>query len=248
MSEPVVNFKNIYFSYDSGYVLNDANFKINRNEHVSIIGPNGGGKSTLLKLMLGIISPDKGEVTILGKTPIEARKSIGYMPQYSQFDALFPVTVLDAVLMGIVEQTRFGGYKKVHKQQALKALAEMEMEHVSKQQFSELSGGQRQRVLIARALVSEPEILLLDEPTNNIDPAMEMQFYETVSKLSKRMTVITVSHDLGFVAANVDKVVCVNRAVHIHPVADLDSVLIEEVYGAPHKMVRHDKCEAEHCH
>ncbi len=246
--DTVVNFNCVSFMYEDNTVLDGADFSIGRLEHVSIIGPNGGGKSTLLKLMLGLLQPVKGKVAVLGKSPQEARRQIGYMPQYSQFDTLFPVTVLDVVLMGMVERSGFGGYRKKHKVKALAALAEMGMQDVAKEQFSSLSGGQRQRVLIARAIVGEPEILLLDEPTNNIDPAMEKQFYETVSRLAKRMTVITVSHDLGFVSANVDKVICVNRFVRIHPVADLDSALIDEVYGSPHKIVRHDKCSGGHVH
>lgn len=246
--DSIIKFENVSFAYDSQLVLSGVNFSIGRKEHISLIGPNGGGKSTMLKLMLGLIKPATGKVLMLGQSPESARKLIGYMPQYSQFDSLFPISVLDVVLMGVVELSSIGRYKQKYKDMATKALMYLDLADLSGRQFSDLSGGQRQRVLIARAIVGEPELLLLDEPTNNIDPAMEKQLYATINKLVERMTVVTVSHDLGFVADSVDRVLCVNQAVHIHPIAELDNNLINSVYGAPHKMVRHDVCEGGHTH
>jgi len=246
--DSIIKFEDVNFAYDKQLVLSDVSFTIGRKEHISLIGPNGGGKSTMLKLMLGLIKPSTGKVSMLGKSPEAARRLIGYMPQYSQFDSLFPVSVLDVVLMGVVEFSSIGRYKKKYKELAMKALQELELDDLAHRQFSDLSGGQRQRVLIARAIVGEPDLLLLDEPTNNVDPAMEKQLYATINKLVERMTVLTVSHDLGFVADNVDRVLCVNQSVHIHPVSALDNNLINNVYGAPHKMVRHDVCEGGHSH
>lgn len=242
----IIKFENVDFAYDSQLVLSDVNFSIGEKEHISVIGPNGGGKSTMLKLMLGLLKPSAGKISMVGKSPETARQLIGYMPQYSQFDSLFPVSVLDVVLMGVVEFSSIGRYKKKYKEMAMKALEELDLADLAERQFSDLSGGQRQRVLIARAIVGEPKLLLLDEPTNNIDPAMEKQLYSTINKLVQRMTVVTVSHDLGFVADSVDRVLCVNRSVHIHPVSALDNNLISNVYGAPHKMVHHDVCEGGH--
>lgn len=242
----IITFENVDFAYGSQLILSDVNFSIEEKEHISLIGPNGGGKSTMLKLMLGLIKPVRGRVSMLGKLPENARRLIGYMPQYSQFDSLFPVSVLDVVLMGMVECSSIGRYKKPYKALAMKALEELDLTGLAQRQFSDLSGGQRQRVLIARAIVGEPKLLLLDEPTNNIDPAMEKQLYATINKLVERMTVLTVSHDLGFVADSVDRVLCVNQSVHIHPVSELNNNLINNVYGAPHKMVCHDVCEGGH--
>jgi len=207
-----------------------------------VVGPNGGGKSTLLKLMLGLIKPSTGTITILGNPPEKARESIGYMPQFLYCDFSFPVNVMDVVLMGRKGGRFFGFHSKNDKQMAMNKLELLKVADLYNRPFSNLSGGQRQRVLIARSLVSEPEILLLDEPTANVDPAVESQFYEILKELTDKITVLTVSHDLGVVSEVVDRVLCVNRFVKIHPTSSLSGDMIKDIYGDDVKMVRHDHC------
>lgn len=242
--EVVVSFQSVDFSYNSVPVLEDVNFTIYDRSFISIVGPNAGGKTTLLKLMLGLLEPSRGTIEILALPPDRARAFIGYMPQHVQFDPSFPVTVLDVVLMGrLGNGARFGPYRKKDRAICLETLRRLEMYDVWKHPFGALSGGQRQRVLIARALATEPKLLLLDEPTSNVDMAVETEFFELLNALSKTITVIVVSHDLGFVSQYVQRVVCVNRRVAVHPTAAITGKMISDLYGATVRMVQHDHRE-----
>jgi len=240
----VVSFRDVDFSYNSVPVLEDVSFTIYDKSFISIVGPNAGGKTTLLKLMLGLLGPSRGTIEIFMLPPDRARALIGYMPQHVQFDPHFPVTVLDVVLMGrLGNGTRFGPYRKRDRAICLEALKKLEMYDAWKHPFGALSGGQRQRVLIARALATEPKLLLLDEPTSNVDMAVETELFELLNALSKTITVIVVSHDLGFVSQYVQRVVCVNRRVAVHPTAAITGEMISDLYGAAVRMVQHDHRE-----
>ena len=237
----IVKFKDVCFAYDRAPVLEDVNFTIQERTFISIVGPNAGGKTTLLKLMLGLLKPSRGIVEVCGQTPEQARPRIGYMPQYVQFDPNFPVSVLDVVLMGrLGNGTRFGPYRKTDKDIAMEALNKLEMDKARNRPFMALSGGQRQRVLIARALTAEPELLLLDEPTANVDMAVETELFELLNTMSETITVVVVSHDLGFVSQYVQSVVCVNRRVMMHPTTAVTGEVISALYGADVRMVRHN--------
>ncbi|MCK9197347.1 MAG: ABC transporter ATP-binding protein [Syntrophales bacterium] len=237
----IVKFKNVCFAYDGAPVLDDVSFTIQERTFISIVGPNAGGKTTLLKLMLGLLKPSRGTIEIFGQNPEKARPRIGYMPQYVQFDPNFPVSVLDVVLMGrLGHGVRFGPYRKADKEIALEALHKLEMDKARHRPFMALSGGQRQRVLIARALTAEPELLLLDEPTSNVDMAVETELFELLNTMSETITVVVVSHDLGFVSQYVQSVVCVNRRVMMHPTTAVTGEVISALYGADVRMVRHD--------
>jgi len=242
--EIVVSFQDVDFSYNSVPVLEDVNFAIYDRSFVSIVGPNAGGKTTLLKLMLGLLKPSRGTIKILALSPEKARSLVGYMPQYVQFDPYFPVTVLDVVLMGrLGNGTRFGPYKKKDVSICFEALKKLEMSDTWNRPFKALSGGQRQRVLIARALATEPRLLLLDEPTSNVDMNVETELFELLNTLSKTITVIVVSHDLGFVSQYVQRVVCVNRKVVVHPTTAITGEMINNLYMADVRMVQHDQRE-----
>ena len=246
---PVVELDNVDFSYSSGeLVIDKACLKIMPGVSGCIVGPNGGGKSTLLKLLLGLLTPDSGSIRILGTAPAAAARKIGYMPQYHQLDAAFPATVLEVALMGRARRGLLGRYSKLDHEKALAALEEMGCAGLEKRSFSTLSGGQRQRVLISRALASEPEVLLLDEPTANIDPGAEEQFYQTLEVLRNRMTVLTVSHDLGFVSREIDQIICVNRKVSVHTSGEFTSEAADAVYQHKVNMIRHDHSCFCHCH
>ena len=246
IEQPDIEINNLTFSYDTVPVLEDVNLKVKHGEFATIVGPNGGGKTTLLRLLLGILKPVQGKIAVLGSTPEKARLRVGYMPQHADLDPQFPVTVMDVVLLGRLGR-RFGGrYTKEDRQLALKALEEVQLESMVRTAFSTLSGGQKQRALIARALCCNPEMLLLDEPTANIDPEVEENLLTILQELNQRMTILLVSHDMGFVSRVVKSVICVNRRVLIHPTSRVDGTLIKDVYGDDYCMVRHDhRCSEE---
>ncbi len=238
--EPVICFEQVSFRYGSTLIIEDADFDIYAGESVCVIGPNGGGKSTLLKLILGIIQPDRGYIRLLGDAPLNSRSQIGYVPQQINFDPLFPVSALDVVLMGCLKRGSFGFKSKKDTQRAMGALEQMGMLDRANSSFASLSGGQRQAVLIARALAGEAKVLLLDEPTAHVDVAAEERLIKCLKDLRDELTLITVSHDLTFVSREVPKVVCVNRCVHVHPTAELSDARIRELYGYELRMVQHD--------
>ena len=237
---PVIELENIMFPHD-GAVLEDVSMTVHERDFLSIVGPNGGGKTTILKLILGLIRPTKGRVRVFGKSPEDVRHRIGYMPQHVSLDPLFPVSVLDVVLMGrLGPGMRFGSYRRSDRLLAEEALEKVELAPLRNRPFSRLSGGQFQRVLIARALVSDPELLLLDEPTANVDAALETELYDLLHQLNERLTIVLVTHDLGFVSHYVKNVACVNRRLIVHPTCDITGEMINAVYGSHVHMIRHD--------
>jgi zinc transport system ATP-binding protein len=241
--------ENVSFAYKQNKILEDVTLFIQKGEFASIVGPNGGGKTTLLKLILGLLKPDQGRIRIFGQPPAQARQKIGYMPQYAPLDMNFPATVMDVVLMGrLAEKTLW--FSKKDRSEALAAIDEVGMTGFAGTGFNELSGGQRQRILIARALCSRPAILLLDEPTANVDHETEVNLFSILQTLNAKMTILVVSHDLGFVSKYVKSVICVNRKVVIHPTTLMNGLLIKDIYHGDLKMVRHDhRCSHEgHSH
>jgi zinc transport system ATP-binding protein len=234
-----IELKDVSFSYEAQPVLSDVSFTIQKGEVVTIIGPNGGGKTTLLRLILGLIAPQKGIVLINGILPRKAQNLIGYVPQYLSFDTRFPITVLEVVLLGTLSKS-VGFYSKKDKKEALKALEQSGLSHLKDESFFHLSGGQRQRVLIARALAGEPDILLLDEPTANVDTLYGDNLNILLQSLNKHMTILLATHDLGFVSNITKRVLCVNREVFEHPVEELANGLIASSYGHQSRVVRHD--------
>ncbi len=247
MNAPLpIQIENLDFSYGQIPVLKQANLSLFDKDFVCIVGPNGGGKTTLLKLLLGLLTPQSGSVSVFGEEPVVGRKWIGYLPQYASLDARFPVTALDVVLMGRLGKTRgIGPYRKNDRAAARNMLERVGMIQLEKRPLATLSGGQRQRVLIARALVSSPKLLLLDEPTSSLDDYVERELYDLLQELNKEMTVVVVTHDISFVSSYVEKVICVNRQVHVHPTSEVDENIIHTMYGEHVHMVRHDQ-EQQH--
>ncbi|MDR2704152.1 MAG: ABC transporter ATP-binding protein [Planctomycetaceae bacterium] len=239
-----VEFQSVSFSYDGPNVVENATFVIKTGDFVSIIGPNGGGKTTLLKLMLGILKPNQGSICLFGRPPRLNCSKVGYTPQFLSVDFSFPLSVLDVVLMGRI-RTGFSlshlWYSLEDRNAARHSLQILQLEEFAETPFRNLSGGQRQRVLIARALCGEPEILLLDEPTNNIDAASEQILFDTLTKLNQSMTIVMVSHDIGFVSQCVKNVICVNRTVAVHSASAMNGRTIHDLYGQHGmKLVLHD--------
>ena len=237
---PVIAVEHLSFTYDGPLVLEDVSFTIAQRDFVSVVGPNGGGKTTLLKLLLGLLRPTRGHVRIFDRPPAEVRRRVGYVPQHAQFDPQFPVTAQDVVQMGrLGAGPCIGPTRRGDKRAALAALDEVGLAEYSSRPLAMLSGGQRQRVLIARALASDPELMLLDEPTANLDLAVQGDFFDLLHRLNERLTVLLVSHDVGFVSQHVRTVVCVARHVDVHATSELDGHAISELYGGPVRYVQH---------
>lgn len=236
----VIELHNVSFSYGLVPVLQNIEFSVEQGEFLGIVGPNAGGKSTLLKLMLGLIKPQTGTVTVLGKKPTQQRTQIGYVPQYPGFARDFPITVEQAVLLGRLGAARqFGRYNAADYAAAQQALAELDAQDLAQRPISALSGGQLQRILLARALVSDPKILILDEPTANIDMRIENDIFDHLRELNKRLTILVVSHDIAFISDYVSRVACLNRTLVCHTTDAIDGHLIQHLYGEPIRRVAH---------
>lgn len=242
----IISFSGVDYSYNGTRVLEGVSFGIERGDFATIIGPNGGGKTTLAKLMLGLLEPEGGAIRVLGDSPERASRKIGYVPQYSQFDPQFPITVLDVVLMGRLSKP-IGFYSRSDKKAAEKALEDVNLSRFGHRSFAELSGGQRQRVLVARALAGNPEVLLMDEPTSSVDTSVEEKLKEMLNRLNSYLTILLITHDLGFVSTCINKIVCVNRVVHMHTPREVTPELLSELYGTPVQFVDHstgkDACD-----
>lgn len=233
-----IEIKNLDFAYKGqNKVLENVNVKIKENQIITVVGPNGGGKTTLLKLITGLLKADTGEILIDGK-PHYGYSSIGYVPQHSHFDSKFPITVYEVVLSGRIRP--FGYYRKEDKATAKRAIEEVGLKDFADKAFHALSGGQKQRVLIARALATKAKILLLDEPTSNIDSEIGKNLNSLLKKLSSKMTIILVTHDTGFVTSITDRVLCINRRVVEHPVDSNFSDIVASAYSNQSVLVRHD--------
>ncbi len=220
------------FRYRDKPVLTDVSLRVEEGECVAMIGPNGGGKSTLLKLALGLLRPDEGSIHVFDHPPHTGCRLTGYVPQHLQFDPKFPVTLHEVVLMGRIDRLPWWGrYSKVDRDSAAEALRRVGLAGLEERSFAALSGGQRQRVLIARALFAEPRLLLLDEPTANVDLSVEETFIELLEEIRRRATIIVVTHDLGLVERLTDHVICVNRRVHRHRVGELDGQTLRQIYS-----------------
>jgi zinc transport system ATP-binding protein len=240
MSNHAVKLDSVSFSYNGRPALRDVSFTIIQNEIVAIIGPNGSGKTSLLKLITGLARPDTGTVRVFGAAPRRVRGRIGYVSQSTLFDPAFPVTVFDVVCMGRLGGNIFGIPSRHDRESARAALAEVGMSEFERRGFTELSGGQRQRALIARGLATDPDLLLLDEPTSGIDQEATQRIYAVLRSLAQRMTVIFVSHDIGVVSSIATSVICVNREAVIHPTSELTGATIANLYQGDMSLVRHD--------
>lgn len=239
-SRKVIECRDIVMRFGPVTVLDGVSFEVPERKTLCVVGPNGGGKSTLLKILLGLLKPQSGNVRVLGREPSRARSKVGYMPQHIQIDPLFPIDVEGIVRMGRLRTSGFGFYNRADQLATERALEEVNLLDRRKERFMNLSGGMKQRVLIARALVNDPEILLLDEPTAMVDAHIEAHLLEHLKSLHDRMTILLVSHDASFVSGLVDEVLCVNRTAELHPLEEVDDQAVERLYGGPVQAVRHD--------
>jgi len=217
----VIEITELSFAYESDMILEEINLTVEERDFLAIIGPNGGGKSTLLKLILGLLKPKSGSVEIYGKRPSKALSLIGYVPQNTNVNTDFPIKVIEVVLMGHVGGKRpLWGYGEEERSCAMGALAEVGMAAYADRKIGDLSGGQRQRVMIARALCAHPQILLLDEPTASIDIQGQKEIYELLKKLNATMTIIVVSHDISVILGYATKAAHINKRLSYHDISD----------------------------
>lgn len=246
-TKTIIEFKNISFGYNSELILKDVSLAIHEGDYIGIIGPNGGGKTTLLKILVGLLEPKKGEVFIFGKNnkTFKERSVIGYVPQRAaHFDQTFPATVEEVVLMGrAAKKGLFKSLTAEDKKKAHEALQKVGMESFNDRLIGQLSGGQQQRVLIARALALDPQILVLDEPTVGVDVHNQEQFYRLLKQLNQEMglTLILVSHDIDVVANEVTELACINQTLVYHgePEKFIKEDYIKKLYGKETKFVLH---------
>lgn len=250
MSNSVIRLENIHYSYGDKKVLEDVNLDIKRGMFMGLVGPNGGGKTTLIKIILGLIKPDQGSIFLLDE-PIEKFKDwnrIGFVSQKANtFNKGFPATVFEVVAMGLTAKVGYFKFmKRKDKQKVLAAIDQVGMTNYAYQNIGNLSGGQQQRVFIARALVSDPKLLILDEPTVGIDYQNVERFYELLHELNRKenITLLLVTHDTGAMTEHATNVVCLNQTLHFHGKTDEYSALsaeyLSEIYGHPVQVIVHD--------
>lgn len=231
----ILELKHITAGYDDLPVLKDVNFQINERDFIGIIGPNGGGKTTLLKVILGLLKPETGEVVYHRPK----QNLFGYLPQNSRFDQYFPINVTEVVLSGLLsEKGLTGRYTRQDKKKAHALLEKYGMGHYLKSPIGELSGGQMQRVFLCRAIISSPRLLILDEPTTYVDSNFEQEFYTILQELNQTMGIIMVSHDLGTICSYVKTIACVNRGLHYHTSNLITSEQLKS-YNCPIELISH---------
>ena len=239
-SEKALEIKDLSAGYEGEIIIKDIDLDIDHGEFFGLIGPNGGGKSTLLKAILGLIEPIKGSIRIYGKPPVSGRKFIGYVPQYSTFDKDFPINVKNVVMMG---RRRNKGLKPWYSRKDFDvvkdSLSQVNMLEYMDRHIDALSGGQKQRVFIARALATSPRMLLLDEPTASVDAQVEESIYKLLTDLNKEITIILVTHDIGVISSYVSTVACLNKHMFSNNDRMITSEMLEEAYQCPVDLIAH---------
>lgn len=236
MQNKLVTISGLTAGYKGIKVIEGVNLSIHDGDYIGVIGPNGGGKTTLIKTILGLVKPMSGSITIERKG-----LKIGYLPQINSLDRQFPASVESVVLTGLQGDKRWWQhYTTEEKMRANELLPMMGMGHLARRSIGDLSGGELQRVLLARALMCNPELLILDEPTTYVDNKFEKEFYEILKQLNERIAIVMVSHDLGTICAYVKSIACVNHTLHYHP----SNVITEEqleLYDCPIQLIEHGK-------
>ncbi len=264
----ILDLENISFAYDRVPILEDVSLQVQDGDFVALIGPNGGGKTTLVKIILGLLKADKGKIKLFNHSVSDTKKYLSYVPQYANFNFDFPISVRDTVIQGCLGNQNLnknnpekklanffsgafffkggncGWYSRADYQRAEQAMIETYIWEYRDKAISTLSGGQLQRVMVARALAGDPELLILDEPTANIDERSEKDIFDLFKELNKRMSIIVISHDIGFVSSYVNQVFCLNKTLLYHQADIVDSESLNYLYGKHISSVHH---HSQHC-
>ncbi len=249
----ILKLNNVNFSYQQFTVLENISLEMQAGDFAALIGPNGGGKTTLIKLILGLLKADSGDIQLFDGSVAKNTKYLSYVPQYANFSFDFPISVQDTVIQGCLKNrslrakgisNMLGWYTQEDYQQAKQAMIETYTWEYRDQAIATLSGGQLQRVMVARALAGKPKLLLLDEPTANIDERSEKDIFDLFKELNKRMSIIVISHDIGFVSSYVNQVFCLNKSLVCHQADVVDNDSIHSLYGDHISSVHH---HSQHC-
>ncbi len=240
MKETIIQLSDISAAYDDKKVLNGVNLSVYERDFLGIIGPNGGGKTTLIKLILGLLKPTSGNIRFFKEGREVPEITMGYLPQYNSIDKKFPISIYEVVLSGLSkEKSLFSKYTPEQHEQVRRIIARMGLEGMEHRAIGELSGGQLQRALLGRALVSNPEVVILDEPNTYIDKRFEAKLYSLLEEINRERAIILVSHDIGTVLKNVKTIACVNETLDYHPDTEVPTEWLEEHFGCPIEMLGH---------
>ncbi|WP_287680017.1 ABC transporter ATP-binding protein [Bacteroides sp.] len=240
MNNTIIKIENLSAGYEKKTVLHNINLEISEKDFLGIIGPNGGGKTTLMKVILGLLEPTEGKITYYNNGIPADRLEIGYLPQYNSIDKKFPISVYEVVLSGLNKQkTLFSKFTKKHHRRVEETLVMMGLEGLENKPIGQLSGGQMQRALLGRAIVSNPKAIILDEPNTYIDKRFEARLYSLLEEINKERTIILVSHDIGSVLQNVKSIACVNGTLDYHPQSEVSAEWIEEKLQCPIELLGH---------
>lgn len=227
--KPIIKIEHLAAGYEGKEVLHDVNLTIYQDDYLGIIGPNGGGKTTLMRLILGLMKPTEGSISYYKDGHAVKEITMGYLPQYNDLDKQFPISVYEVVLSGLNKtKSLFAHFGKKHQQLVAETLERMQLSDLKDRHIGALSGGQLQRVLLARAIVSKPDVVILDEPNTYIDRRFQKQMYEMLEQINKECAIIIVSHDIAEVLNNVKHIACVNHHLHYHDTADMPREKLEE--------------------
>ncbi|MEG1621480.1 MAG: ABC transporter ATP-binding protein [Oscillospiraceae bacterium] len=236
-----IEIENLTVHYGQHPAITDVNLTINEGDFLGIMGPNGGGKSTLVKAILGIIPKTKGKILVYGEDIEKNRKKIGYVSQFSDVDKSFPISVLEVAMTGMMKGSLhpFFRYSAENKKIAHEKLEFVGIDDLANRQISMLSGGEFQRLLIARALATEPQILFLDEPTASVDPASRNAIFQLLEKLNKKMTIVLITHDMTAISSTVKSIACLNEKLVYHGEPEFNEKVVNELYGCPVDLIAH---------
>lgn len=240
MNSPIIRLEHIQVAYDEKIVLNDVNLTVYQKDFLGIIGPNGGGKTTLIKVILGLITPRSGDIHFFCNGNPTHEIKMGYLPQYNQIDKKFPISVYDVILSGLSRQKSL--LRRFSKEQYAKVndiIVQMGLEGLEERAIGQLSGGQLQRALLGRAIISDPDVVILDEPNTYIDKRFEAKLYKLLEEINHERAIILVSHDIGTILQNVKTIACVNETLDYHPDTEIPTEWLEEHFGCPIEMLGH---------
>lgn len=238
--ENLIEIKDVTAGYGPKIVLKDITLDVRQDDFLGIIGPNGGGKTTLLKLILGLLTPKSGSIHFFRNGQEVSSLKTGYLPQMNNIDKKFPISVKEVIASGLAAQKPlFKKYNREQNEQIEQVIGQMGLEELATRPIGELSGGQLQRVLLGRSIVSRPQLLILDEPNSYVDKRFESRFYQLLEEINKESAIILVSHDIGTVLTMVKNIACVNETLHYHPGADVSEEWLGEKYACPIELVGH---------
>lgn len=236
----LISVEQLSVAYQHHIVLHDVNLKVYKNDFLGVIGPNGGGKTTLIKCILGLMKPQGGNIRFYKNGAEVNHLSMGYLPQYNIIDKKFPISVEEVILSGLnIQKSLIGRFTTEQKQKVQEIIEKMGLDGLSKRAIGRLSGGQLQRTLLGRALVSDPEVVILDEPNTYIDKHFETALYKILDEINNQCAIIIVSHDIGTILQQVKSVACVNETLDYHADSDVDTEWMEKNFNCPIGLLGH---------